>query len=318
MARVRRPGRDLRARFIERRNPPRALPLTISRRRVYILPTRNGAIFALLLLVMLLGATNYSNSLAFALTFWLAAIALVSMHHAHANLVGLRVLAVHAAPVFAGDPLIFEITLDQASTRTRRALRVSADGQAAASRFDIGPGESHTVRIEHVTTVRGRCRCPRLRVESLYPVGLFRAWSWIQPDTQVLVYPRCSGHDRLPAGARDEQAGRRLRTLGREEFLGHRDYVPGDSPRHIDWKASARSDDLRIREYADRHGDTIWLDERHTGAADRETRLSQLARWVVVADRSGHSYALRVNDAQLGPDQGPAHRLACLRALAIA
>ena len=318
MARLRRHARDLRARFIERRNPPSGLPLTISRRRVYILPTRNGAVFAILLLVMLLGATNYSNSLAFALTFWLAAIALVSMHHAHANLVGLRLSTIHAGPVFAGDTLKFDITLDHANARRRRALRISADGQGATTQVDIAPGETQTVTVEHVASERGRCMCPRLRVESIYPVGLFRAWSWLQPNTRVLVYPRCAGHDRLPGGAGAKQSSRRLVLLGTDEFLGHRDYVAGDSPRHIDWKASARSDDLRVREYADRQSDAVWLTEDRVSAADRETRLSQLARWVVVADRAGVAYGLQVNTEQFGPDQGPAHRVACLRALAVA
>ncbi|MES1945829.1 hypothetical protein C84B14_00730 [Salinisphaera sp. C84B14] len=318
MAALRRHARTLRTRFIERRNPPRSLPLRVSRRRVYILPTRNGVVFAVLLLVMLLGATNYSNSLAFALTFWLAAVALVSMHHAHANLVGLRLQAIHASPVFAGDTLAFELSLEATGGRRRRALRVSADGRGATGQIDIGPGESRMVTIEQVTDARGRCPCPRLRIESIYPVGLFRAWTWLQPNTQVLVYPRCAGHDRLPRGAGDTRSTRQLARRGTDEFLGHRDYVPGDSPRHIDWKASARSDDLRMREYADRQSEAVWLDEDRLGTNDREARLSQLARWVVVAERSGIAYGLQVNAQRLGPDQGPAHRLACLRALALA
>ena len=92
-------ARDARARFIDRRTPVRALPLAVSRRRLYILPTRSGALFAVLLTVMLLGATNYENSLAFALTFWLGAITLVSMHHAHGNLLGVQIITVSAAPL---------------------------------------------------------------------------------------------------------------------------------------------------------------------------------------------------------------------------
>ena len=120
--------------FIRRRTPTRSTPMTIGRRRLYILPTRSGAIFAVLLVVMLLGATNYSNSLAFALTFWLAAIALVSMHHAHANLVGLRLSTIHAGPVFAGDTLKFDITLDHANARRRRALQRRSHARSECAR----------------------------------------------------------------------------------------------------------------------------------------------------------------------------------------
>lgn len=311
-------ARDARARFIDRRTPARALPVAVSRRRLYILPTRSGALFALLLIVMLLGATNYENSLAFALTFWLAAVALVSMHHAHANLVGVQIVAVNAAPVFAGTTARFEISLNHGTGRTRRALRVSADGYAPADRVDIAPGETRTIAIECAAERRGRLPCPRLRIESVYPLGLFRAWSWLQPQAHMLVYPRSAGHDRLPARAGGEQPAEQLTARGHDDFLGHRPYIHGDSPRHIDWKASARSDDLLVREYAERRSHTLWLDENLVASGDREARLSQLTRWVLQAERAGVAYGLRVGDERLGPDSGPAHRLACLRALALA
>src|SRR6202000_671127 len=78
-------------------------PVLVSRRRVYILPTRFGYGFGLLLLVMLLGSMNYSNSMAFLLTFLMSGLGLVSMHHTHANLVDIQVRAGRVAPVFAGD-----------------------------------------------------------------------------------------------------------------------------------------------------------------------------------------------------------------------
>ena len=311
-------ARDARARFIDRRTPVRALPLAVSRRRLYILPTRSGALFAVLLAVMLLGATNYENSLAFALTFWLGAITLVSMHHAHGNLLGVQIITVSAAPVFAGDAARFEISLNHDTGRARRALRISADDAEASTRVDIEPGDTRTVTIAVPAAHRGRLRCPRLRIESVYPIGLFRAWTWLQPDARVLVYPRNAGRDRLPARASGEQPAQQLTARGHDDFLGHRPYVAGDSTRRIDWKASARSDDLLVREYAERRSETLWLDEALAGAGDREARLSQLARWVLLADRAGLAYGLQVNNERIGPDAGPAHRQACLRALALA
>jgi len=311
-------ARAARARFVERRAPVAALPLCVSRRRIYILPTRSGALFGLLLVVMLLGATNYENSLAFALTFWLVAIALVSMHHAHANLVGVQITHASAAPVFAGEVMHFDITLNHVTGRARRALRVSADDGAAGQRLELGPGESRSVQVACGTDRRGRRRCPRLRIESIYPIGLFRAWSWLQPDVQALVYARNIGRDRLPARAGGEQVARYNSSRGHDEFLGHRPYLHGDSPRHIDWKASARNDDLLIRETVEQRSPTLWLDEASAGNGNREARLSQLTRWVLLADRAALAYGLRLNDQHIGPDNGPSHRLACLRALALA
>ncbi|GAB3684491.1 DUF58 domain-containing protein [Salinisphaera aquimarina] len=310
--------RRARQRFIERRLPPAALPLSVSRRRLYILPTRSGGLFAVLLIVMLLGATNYSNSLGFALTFWLAAIALVSMHHAHRNLLGLEIQAVHARPVFAGESVRFQITLAHQARRARRSVRLCTDAQPANPRVDIASSATVTVTVAAPAKVRGPLPCPRLRIESTYPIGLFRSWSWLAPRAEVLVYPRCVGRERLPvpAGGAENADSRHVR--GHDEFIGHRPYVRGDSPRHIDWKASARSDDLLVREYADRVADILWLDYDRLGAMEREARLSQLALWVMQAERQGRVYGLRLPNTQLGPDVGRSHRLACLRALALA
>jgi uncharacterized protein (DUF58 family) len=55
----------------------------------------------------------------------------------------------------------------------------------------------------------------------------------------------------------------------------------------------------------------------HAGAGGIEARLSQLARWVLDADRHGLRYGLALPGARLGPDLGEAHRESCLRALAV-
>ena len=61
-------------------------PVEVSRRRVYIPLARYGYGYGLLLFTMLMGAMNYSNSMAFALTFLLSGLGLVAMHHTHGNL----------------------------------------------------------------------------------------------------------------------------------------------------------------------------------------------------------------------------------------
>ena len=83
---------------------PQPGPVELHRRRVYILPSRIGLGFALLLALLLLGSTNYGNSLGFMLTFLLFGMAWAAMHHTYRNLVRLRVQAGPAAPVFAGTP----------------------------------------------------------------------------------------------------------------------------------------------------------------------------------------------------------------------
>ncbi|HEY0633740.1 MAG TPA: DUF58 domain-containing protein, partial [Gammaproteobacteria bacterium] len=88
-------------RRLVQRHAPASGPLRLDRRRVYILPTRAGLLFGLVLLAMLFGAINYNNSLAYALTFLLTSVAMVSIFHTFRNLHGLTFHIGHATPVFA-------------------------------------------------------------------------------------------------------------------------------------------------------------------------------------------------------------------------
>jgi len=87
------------------------IPHTISGRRTYIIPSRFGAVFGLSAFIMLLGAMNYSNSLAFILTFILTAILFISMHLTNFNLSGIEVEPIHSAAVFAGEPALIKVGL---------------------------------------------------------------------------------------------------------------------------------------------------------------------------------------------------------------
>lgn len=107
-------------------------PITLRRNRIYILPTRAGYFFALITLVMLLGAMNYSNSMAFLLTFLLGGIGLVCMHHTHANLVQLQLRRGHCEPVFAGEDACFLVHVE--NPRHNRVIHWHSAGPGANRR----------------------------------------------------------------------------------------------------------------------------------------------------------------------------------------
>jgi uncharacterized protein (DUF58 family) len=300
-----------------RRSVNQTPPITLSRRRLYILPTRSGAFFALVLLIMLAGATNYANSLAFALTFWLVAIALVSMHRAHRNLVGLNVVRIRSRPVFAGGVACFDVTFKNEARRPRRALRVTISGRGQHEPVDVITGSTVHITFRRAATIRGFLPCPVLQVESRYPLGLFRVWSRIVPRAEALVYPRPAGCAQLPEGADSARAGIAAARRGGDEFFAHRRYRPGDAPRHIDWKASARSEVLMVREYAAGRAPARWFDYHSLSGLTVEARLSQLALWVERAAGANRTYGLRLPGLALGPDHGELHRRACLKALAL-
>lgn len=306
---------SLRRRFESwiRPRAPEALPIAIDRRRVYVIPTGFGLFFSVLLAAMGLGALNDNNNPALLLALLLAGAALASLLVAHLQLSGLRVFAVGAEPVPAGEPLALRVHLRAGDGRERRGLRVECG--EARTRASLADGAGEAV-LELPTKRRGWLQPPRLRISTRQPLGFAYAWCHAWPQSPLLVYPRPERDaPPLPQGG-GEGARARPHALG-EEPHHLRAYRQGDPRRNIAWKSSARRGALLVREYERREGAEIVLDWRAMQGLDAEARISRLARWIDEAERRNRRYRLRLPGQTLGPAQGPAHRHACLRALAL-
>ena len=302
--------------WARRRQGPDRLPLTLARRRLYILPTRAGIAFGALLLTMLGAGLNYANSLALLLTFLLAGFALVAMHECHRNLLGLALLEAAAAPLFAGSAGALRLTLENPSGRAHYRIRVAVANEAAMV-LDLPAGSRGQLALPIRASRRGLQRIDRLRVSSSHPFGLFRAWTWVHAPITVIVYPRPTGSLPLPAdrGARSGTYPRG--TAGADEWLGLRPFRDGDSPRQVAWKAYAREAPLLVKEYSSSGSPLRLLSLEDARQADTEARLEQLTRWIVDAEAGGDLYGLELPGERIPAHRGPDHRHKCLLALAL-
>ncbi|MDR3221533.1 MAG: DUF58 domain-containing protein [Candidatus Accumulibacter sp.] len=295
------------------------LPVVLTRRRIFILPTGAGLLYGVLLCTMLIGAINYNLSLGHALVFLLAGLGLVAMVHTFRNLLGLRISPGRAEPVFAGETAHFMLHVENPWPETRRAFEL-AFGKNPQVTLNVPPGEQASIAIPCAAPRRGRLDPGHVTLASCYPLGLFRAWSYPHPSLSCLVYPKPLAAPLPAASPGWEAAGRRGRS-GQEDFSGLRERQPNDSPRHIAWKAAARDIDnhpLLVKQFDGGAAEELWLDWAATlHARDVETRLSLLAGWVLAAEREQFRYGLRLPGRSLAPDCGPAHRDACLEALAL-
>jgi len=303
------------ASWARRRQGADAHAVVLKRRRIYILPTRFGAVFALMLLVMLLGSLNYSASLGFMLTFLLAGLGLVLMHHCHGNLLGaeLKLLGAHA--VFAGERAEFRIALRNNAATPRYEIEL-AHHRHATEPADVAPGAEVSLKIAVPTERRGWVPLGRFAVVTRHPGGLFRAWTWIHMDARCLVYPRPAPPGRpLPEGAGTGFGGKP--DVGDSDFAGLRAAAPGDPPQRIAWKAFARSDALLLKQFAGGDREPCELDWDALSDLEPEARLAQLTRWCLDAAADARTFALKIPGAALPLGAGPQHLGACLEALAL-
>jgi len=295
--------------------------LVLNRKAIYILPSRGGALFAGVVTIMLLTAINYQLALGYALSFLLGSLGLVAMIHTWRNLLGLTLRAGRAEPVHAGELAEFSLMLRNDSRLERFALSLSVPGTTQVTRIDASPNAEQVLSVVLPTQVRGWLDIPRLRLETIWPLGLWCAWARWHPAARVLVLPRPET-PAMPLPASDAAGGERVgRQRGEEDVSAIRPYRVGDSPRRLAWKAMARTgaDTLLVRELEGGDGGLLKLEWSALPAnLSAEDRLSRLTRWVIDAEAAGLRYALSLPEQSLEADSGPAHRAECLRALALA
>jgi uncharacterized protein (DUF58 family) len=291
-------------------------PLTLSGRRIYILPTSLGVAFALMLFAMFLGAMNYANNLALGLTFLLGSLALTAMHHCQRNLAGVRIRSAASEPVFAGQTARFHIALENGAPLARHELSIGNDESSAAPVRVVSNGRS-ILELQLHAQKRGLLTLDHFEITTLYPFGLFRAWANLHMDLKCVIYPRPSARGRLPPPVETDTGGAQDLARGDEDFAGLRPFHPGDSPRRIAWKAFAREQGLQVKLYAGTAVASHLFDWDSLPGMDVEDRLSQLCRWIEDAYTDGRAFALKLPGVEIPPNIGPAHRQRCLTALAL-
>lgn len=295
------------------------LPIVLTQRRIFIVPTRTGLLFVVVLCVMLLGAINYDLSLGHALVFLLAGLGVVAMIHTFRNLVGLRVMPGRVEPVFAGDLARFPLSVENTRPYARRSLALSFTDEQGTT-IDVPGNDSATAVVTSRAVRRGRHDPGRITLTTRYPLGLFRAWSYPHPPFVCLVYPKPI-ETLLPISSVAAHSGQYQGERGQEDFSGLRTYQPNDSQRHIAWKAVARDYEHRpllVKQFTGGASEERWLDLDDTPTdAALETRLSILAGWILAAEAAHVRYGLTLPGCEIPPDQGDTHRNKCLEALAL-
>jgi len=306
------------ARWFYGYTPPERGVIVLGHRRVYIVPTRLGWMFAATLGVLLVGSINYALSLGFALTFLLAGMGLAGMVHTARNLARLAVSVGRVEPVFAGEAAQFRLYLDARSEFERPAIMLRQLASGAQLVVDVPAASGTDVVLAVPSTRRGWLALGRVMLETRYPLGLFRAWSYVEPDVRALIYPRPE-HSALPRPSADPRAGGgRAQAQGNEDFSGLRSFQRSDSPRHVAWKAVARGGTMLTKQFEGEAAAELWLDwQALPPMLPVEARLSRLAGWVLSAEAGGARYGLRLPGVEIPPDHGDVQRAACLRALAL-
>ncbi|MFT4561060.1 MAG: hypothetical protein ACI9BW_000800 [Gammaproteobacteria bacterium] len=310
--------------------PASQIRSTLNRKRVYIFPTKHGLMLGAMVFVILLGSVNYDNALGYLLAFLLFGIFLIGVLHTYRNLTGLSHIAGDAQPVFAGSDATFKLAIENTGGWQRYNIHLSHwprlsnhwwRRRRAVPHTEIAsiePGSIATMNLTLATANRGVLPLARVRIASVFPLGILRAWGYFETPLRCLVYPQSIGSLAIPLDTRTIGQSNVGVTQGNDDFAGFRPYHAGDPVRTIAWKNLAKQDTVLVKRFTGGGSAEVrlrWADTAVMG--NTEARLCQLSQWIVEAERLGLDYALELPELTIEPNSGGPHRHACLSALAL-
>jgi uncharacterized protein (DUF58 family) len=296
------------------RRGPMAPPFELEYRHIFVLPTIFGWGFGLMLLAMALGGLNFNNNMALMLVFLLGTITQLTTFIAYRNLNGLKIENVYAEPVFCEEIAHFLVFISNGNDRQRFAVQAGIDKPTDCADFILNKQE--VMNLTCTTTKRGWLDLSSFRLETRFPLGLFKAWSWIFPHCRCLVYPKPARNAPPLPRIGEGHTGQAKKGDG-EQVYGLRKYYPGDSKQRIAWRASARHDKLYSMEMEAPVEEACELDWNLLQENDAELRLSILTAWVIAADHKQLDYSLNLPGKYLPAGNGAPQLSACLEALAL-
>lgn len=303
------------ARWLERRLPAQR-EVSLHRKNIFILPTAAGILFVAATALIFVTAINYVLSLAFALAFLMVSLFLLCILYTFRNLQHLSLQGLGADPVFAGEDAAFLLSVQGQGAQQHEMLELRFPGQSF-SRLAVLSQQAQKLTVYLPTQHRGLLVAPRLQVQTRFPLGLWRAWSYVDLALDCLVYPRPLACP-LPAALRGKLSGRaESLQVGVEDFHGLRAYQRGDSLKQIAWKNLARGQGLQVKQFVETSDERLLLDWDMFAGAGHEERLSKLCYWVLQLSQRHIDFGLRIPGLEIALGQGGAHRQRALRALAL-
>jgi uncharacterized protein (DUF58 family) len=296
---------------------PRANQVVLQHRTIYVFPSKQGAAFLVLVLLIWLLGTNYQNNLILGLSFFLTSVMLVSIIHAFKNLLGLTFSPCVSLHASVGEIAPFDIEISSSYLADHHGILLAVDADFDLVCAHIAAAKTTQVRLNFSARHRGWLKLPRIELKSYFPFGLIRAWAYIDLEHRALVFPRPIACVQAPLGAGPGEEGVYLSMRRGDEFHGFQNYQLGSPLSHIAWKQFARGAGMHLKDYRALQSEHLWLDWQALDVRDTELALSNLSYWVNHFADNNIEFGLRLPQVTIERGVGDVHRLSALSALAL-
>ena len=307
--------------WLDRRIPARSsYQLNLS--NIFILPSRFGALYLCLCVLLFILGSNYNNNLMLLLCFFLIALFLINLTASYHNFAKIYVQLGRLTPVFAGEEALVPIWFGYKNNINEKLpyqgniyLNQYPDGRT----IKINPNNlNNPALVPYTTSHRGIWPLPRLTIYSIYPLGLYRCWTHLHMHGNLTVYPQPIMPPRSTslASVKIADESHHGNALGTDDFDTIDKYQVGEPLNQIAWKQVAKGQKLVSKKFVTSQSEVVWLNLPTPLPNDIELALSHLTWQILDCDKQRIMFGLTIGTVTIAPNSGTEHTHQCLHALA--
>ncbi|MFT5675198.1 MAG: hypothetical protein ACI808_001128 [Paraglaciecola sp.] len=313
------------SRWLDKRIPA-ARSFQLDMRNIFIFPAKFGWLFLFLCVGLFLLGTNYQNNLMLLMCYFLLSLFLITLFASYVNFSKTHIQIGKVQHVFVDDSVHVPIWINAHINSTSKESRKTPHGLYELKYIDqencyLADADelSNPTYLDYCCNKRGVLSLPRVTVSSTYPLGLFRCWTHLAFDTEILVYPKpLPCENQLIRINRANDSGSHTSThAGHDDFESLKAYQVGEPLHHVAWKQLAKGRGMISKQFASTSSQTGWLKLMPCTPAILETRLSHMCFQVIELSRNNHTFGLDLGQNCIVPNAGSEHRDSCLKALAM-
>lgn len=295
--------------------------IRLNQRNIYILPTRQGMAFSMLLFLLLVSGINFNNSLIYFLTFLLVSITLSTMFYAHKSLHGLTVYTTDGKDSYCGDYTNPQLNIEIPKTKQWFPLSLSIEYQGTRHIINCYQQAQVSITLRIKATKRGYLKLPVIILSTIFPLGFFRAWSNLKLHNTTIIYPQpipCQYQAKTQLQNHKQNKITPL-IMDNEDFYGLDNYVYGQSLKKIHWKSTAKHQQWMSKLFEQKTGQQQFSFDINqlTSLPNIESKLSCLSYLLIQAEKNKQLYSLKSDKTFIPSGSGKQHLKKCMRLLAL-
>ena len=268
----------------------------LSQKDILIFMYKQGYLYLVLILITFVAGINYANNLILGFCFLISAILCISFYLTFKQLHGLDISLSVDELGQVGQQSQLHLYFKQATTQPRY-LYIQIDDEL----HKIFLTESkQSIAIAFEPEQRGKFDYPSIKIYSIYPFGLVRAWTYLYHQKTAWIAPKAAFYQ---ADNKHQQLLNEQKDF--DEFRELRNYQIGDSLHSVSWKQVARGQGLYVKMF-EQHQDEQHLEIHysHMPSTSHEERLSLMMGLVEQCEQLQYPYSLHLPKAELQCGQG--------------